>query len=209
MSRTCNDLTGKRYGRLVVTSFAGLTHSHGTWICMCDCGGTKTVVSGSLRNGLTKSCGCLLSETSRARLTTHGRSTSLEYRAWSNMMARCYNPKSTHYRHYGGRGISVCNRWHTPELFLSDMGKKPDHRHTLERKNTDGNYEKSNCVWATWVEQQNNKRSNLILEHNGKRQSAAEWERELGIPNHILSKRMRRNWSQERALTTPPAKSYV
>jgi hypothetical protein len=154
------NLTGQRYGRLVVIQEAGRTTSRGVrWLCQCDCKKFKVVTSGNLRSGNTRSCGCGEQE-SRFQLT-HGQSRSSMYRMWVGMLQRCYNPNSKVYRHYGARGITVDERWHTFEplvaYILATIGERPPGR-SIDRINNDGNYEPGNIRWATRSEQMKNRR---------------------------------------------------
>ena len=127
-----------------------------------------------------------------------------EYAAWIAMKARCYNPKTESFPHYGGRGIIVCSEWiDSYDTFLRDVGPRPSVMHSLERSNTNGNYEPGNVKWATSREQNNNRRFNHFLEFNGKRQTVTQWSRDLGVNDTLLFMRLKNGWSVERALTTP------
>jgi len=161
------DLTGQKFGRLSVIERSGSTKSGGnaTWSCICDCGRTTTVESNTLRRGDTVSCGCWRKEI--LLHTKHGESAcgtgtrpTTEYTCWVNMRLRCFNPNDQHWADYGGRGITVCERWRDSfENFLVDMGRKPTSAHSIDRwPNNDGNYELSNCRWATQKEQASNRR---------------------------------------------------
>lgn len=136
---------------------------------------------------------------------THGQSAkgkrTRAYNTWHGMLQRCRNKNSYMYRHYGGRGISVCQRWLTFSNFFADMGQPPTTQHTLDRINNDGNYEPSNCRWATRKEQSNNTRYNVRLEFMGKIRTITEWANELGIKQNTINYRLRRGWTVERALT--------
>lgn len=157
------DLTGQRFERLLVLELCeGKTTSKGKWYsCRCDCGNIIQVSSQSLRRGSTKSCGCLNSELTVARNTTHGLKSHPLYYVWKSMCYRCYNEKATGYEYYGGRGIEVCDRWlGTPAgllSFIEDIGEKPEGT-SLDRINPDGNYCPENCRWATKEFQSFNRR---------------------------------------------------
>jgi len=143
------DLAGKRPGRLEVLFYVGGNR----WVCVCECGARVVVLGASLRKGRTKSCGCL----ARERATKHGMSRSRAYGIWKAMMQRCYNPNCSAYAYYGGRGIIVCECWHSFVNFLIDMGEPPPGL-SIDRINNDGNYEPTNCRWATPSEQNQNRR---------------------------------------------------
>jgi len=119
------------------------------------------------------------------------------------MMSRCRNSADPSYDIYGGRGISVCDRWNSFDNFLEDMGPRPSCDHSIERINVDGNYEKSNCRWGTWKEQGRNRRNNRRLTYKGRTLCVMEWAEELGIRWGTLFARLDRGWSAEKALTTP------
>lgn len=153
------DLTKERFGRLVVIERAENTkQGSARWECRCDCGNIVIVSSGSLRSGgHTQSCGCKTIEATKKRLTTHGMYNTPEYNTWRSMVQRCNNPKVPKYKNYGGRGITVCDKWLKFTGFFEDMGFRPKGL-TIERKNNDLGYYKSNCYWATIFEQNRNKR---------------------------------------------------
>lgn len=168
MPRIAKDITGKRFGRILVLARSGLVSGAATWNCRCDCGNNFIAQGGNLRKGDTRSCGCLRNETTRKRSLKHGhiikiggrRTASRTYRCWTNMISRCENKNVPAWRHYGGRGITVCKRWRSSFVaFLKDMGESPDGL-TIERKNNSKGYSKLNCVWATYTEQNNNRRTN-------------------------------------------------
>lgn len=160
------NITGKQFGRLTVLERTGTTRQgNALWLCQCTCSGTTIVRGADLRNGHTISCGCFCVEQTSQANTKHGHSgkageRSSEYTSWLSMRRRCEEVTHEHYKYYGGRGIIVCDRWKDFALFLTDMGNKPTEAHTIERKNTDGNYEPTNCIWATQQEQLDNRRPN-------------------------------------------------
>src|ERR1035437_2489216 len=161
------EMIDRRFGRLTVTRDAKkITRPDGyTILCVevrCDCGKKKTVRAFRLRHGL-KSCGCLRSEMVTAKNTTHGEATragkSAEYQAWEDMRKRCTNPNFKDFENWGGRGITVCDRWiDSYENFIADVGRRPTKRHTLDRKENEGNSEPTNCRGATRKQQANNQR---------------------------------------------------
>ena len=167
------DYTGQRFGRLSVIAEAGRSIHGGNviWYCQCDCGRSRDVLSTSLRLGDTTSCGCLQKELATIRATTHGHAkgrTTRTYNSWANMLARCRNAKHHEFKDYGGRGITVCDQWNSFENFLADMGNRPVGT-SIDRINNDGNYEQTNCRWATPKEQANNRRLRVdaVVRRNG------------------------------------------
>lgn len=162
-----DDLTSKRFGKLSVKFRATDIGIYPIkWRCMCDCGVEKDVSAANLRNGTTNSCGCLRAKVNGERFRTHGKTKSPTYRVWSGMRTRCTNPSSTNYASYGGRGIKCCERWKSFENFLEDMGERP-HGMSLDRIDVNGNYEPSNCRWASPQEQAQNRRATKLINKDG------------------------------------------
>lgn len=212
--KTFKDRTGQVSGYLTVIGYAGhadddIKKLQSRWWCKCICGTIKIVQSSNIANGETKSCGCMRSYGLSVNNQTHGQSNHDEYHAWDGMRARCTDPNSPSFHRYGGRGISVCDRWTGPggfERFFTDLGKRPSSEHSLGRIDNDGNYEPGNVRWEDRVQQARNKSSNRMLEFNGKRQCYAAWTEELGWSKYVISQRIDNGWSVEDALTVPPQK---
>lgn len=143
-----------------------------------------------------------------AKARTHGMTDTETYTTWTAMKRRCQNPNATQFRHYGGRGICVCERWQRFENFLADMGPRPTSKHTIERINNDGNYEPENCRWATIDEQAKNRRSPItsprtVVTYYGEKRNLFELCSTTGIPYSVAFQRIKRGWSSERAVITP------
>lgn len=180
------DMVGKVFGRLTVISLSTkrTTGNNGAmWLCKCSCGTSKTVRGDGLRCGRVVSCGCFNLELSRQKglnNAKHGKRHSKVYKSWSDMIQRCTNENTPNYERWGGRGITVCDRWLKFENFYEDMGDPPAGM-SLDRRENDGNYEPGNCRWATPKEQANNRRSNHLVAIDGVVMSASEADRLLGL----------------------------
>lgn len=199
------DITGQRFGRLLVVDVAKNRvtsggHQQTMWLCTCDCGKEVSVATGSILNGDTKSCGCLHRELSALSNSTHKMWGTGTYRSWIAMMGRCANKNHHAYPYYGGRGISVCDKWHLFENFLADMGERPKETSIDRFPDNNGNYEPGNCRWATMHEQTRNKRNSVFIEFGGRNQCVADWAREIGISTSTLRYRLDK-WPLDDALT--------
>jgi hypothetical protein len=206
-SKSTPNLAGQRFHRLFVISFAGRTKNHKmAWNCICECG-TRTVTTANElthKNG-PRSCGCLRRERSKERTTVHGFSGMPEYKTWKDMIDRCYSENCIAYKYYGGRGISVCERWRQSfSDFLEDMGNRPC-GHTIDRIDNDGNYEPANCRWATRREQASNRRkavprAEIVIEFNGMQKTVSEWSEYTGVKVGTISCRRSRGYPIEQVL---------
>lgn len=199
------DLTGMRFSRLTVLEFAGkIFYPNGStrcWRCACDCG-RIVVISGTAAKRANASCGCLGKQLSSYATKTHGMSQSPEYKTWIGMLSRCENPNAHAFESYGGRGITVCERWHKFEHFYEDMGARPRGL-TLERRDNNLGYSKDNCYWATRTEQQRNRRNSRLLTLNGTTLCLTGWAEKNGVKKSCLRMRLKKGWPVERALSEP------
>lgn len=193
------DLKGIRFGKLTA-----LRQDHKdaarqiVWECKCDCGRVHYSPAGQLRSGVVLSCGC-----SRATHGhTRGEGVSPTYKSWNSMRQRCENKSDPSYERYGGRGITVCARWASFENFLSDMGQRPQGK-TLDRIDVNGNYEPSNCKWATPTQQQRNRRDARNVTAKGKTLSIHEWAALLGTSAQAIAWRLKQGMTAEEAVTNP------
>ena len=186
------DIAGKRFGKLLVVRFVPDDTKYSSWECLCDCGKKKVILHQSLRRGATVSCGCFHKERLGEANKTHGESgkssRTREYRIWANMMDRCHWGKTPSFAYYGARGIKVCDRWHSYENFLADMGRSPEGT-SLDRKDNDGNYSPDNCRWATRRQQFLNTSRTIWVSHNGNRITAFELCEQLGISRKAMRSR--------------------
>ena len=185
------DLTGLRFSRLVVIGRGQRTAGgQTTWLCKCDCGNEVTAQAANIKNGATRSCGCIrkeqLSVFNTNTKTKHNLCKTSEYRIWGGMLTRCLNKNTQEYHNYGGRGINVCERWKSFENFLFDMGKRPSKNHSIDRIDVDGNYSKENCRWATFKEQCYNKRGTVYIEHKGEKKTICELAEMYSLPYRII-----------------------
>lgn len=191
------DLTGERFGRLVVDSYDPSSQS---WKCRCDCGNEVLVPSGNLRSTAKQSCGCI----KEGWATSKRDRRAAEYRIWYHMRLRCLDKEHPDFHRYGGRGITVCQQWvESFELFFKDMGARPSKAYSLDRSDNNGPYSPENCRWATRSTQSRNTSRNRFLTLDGASKTVADWARELGVHPTILHQRLRLGWTEERVLGQP------
>lgn len=204
------DLTGQRFGRLTVISFAGwTTDRRAKWLCRCDCGKWHIVRGSHLRSGNVQSCGCYRKEVLvsclRQRIEdADGHSKTRLYVIWQGMRMRCYNPSNGQYKRYGGRGIGICTDWNNWDNFYKwaiENGYSDDL--TIDRIDVDGDYSPENCRWVDYTVQANNTTRNVRYTFDGENHTISEWVRLKGISQSALRSRLRSGWPVERALTEP------
>lgn len=208
------DITGQRYGRLVALHFqehrytiSGVPKRY--WKCKCDCGNECVVDIASLRSGSSKSCGCLKIESDKTKHNhiTHGQSKTRLYKIWIDMKRRCNDEWRRAYKYYGGKGITYCPEWEHFESFYEwSMSNGYNENLSIDRIDSNGNYEPSNCRWVDSFVQANNTTRNHKITFNGKTQTLSEWAKEYNISYYLLQDRINDlHWSIEDALTIPPS----
>lgn len=198
MSIRYKNLKGERFGKLTVLKLGGRDKWQNIiWSCLCDCGIVKDVQRGSLTAGLSKSCGCEMGN------KKHGLSNSKLYHIREGMLARCNNQNATSYRYYGGRGINICSEWLDARKFIKWATKSGyEDGLQIDRIDNDDDYYPENCRWVTPEVNGGNKSNNRILRFRGKKQTVAQWGRELGIPFNRIHTRLSRGWNITKALST-------
>lgn len=202
------DLTGRRVGRLVVLHQGERVNGRIGWVCQCDCGNTKTVSAYVLRKGLTQSCGCLRSETSRKKATKHLMCDSRLYDIYHNMKKRCYNSHSDHYKWYGAENKGIYEEWLGKDGFKHFADWALSHGYndslTIDRKDNSKGYSPDNCRWVTPKQNCRNKRNNHYTTINGETKTLSEWSEIYGIPYSAISARINKlGWDDVKAITTP------
>lgn len=188
------DLTGQRFGRLVVLERASNgSYQQTRWLCQCDCGNKCIVQAGALKSGNSKSCGCL----HRDRVTTHGQTKARLHTIWSSMKRRCNNANCKEYRWYGGKGIKVCQEWKDSYEAFRDWANTHGYADNLTIDRIDGNrdYEPNNCRWITLSEQQRNKETTHLLTYKGVTKPLITWAEELGLNKYTVRGRVEYGWT--------------
>lgn len=196
----------KTFGKLFVIRENGKIGPHLAYLCSCSCGNEITVRGCSLRSGNTTSCGCVHKAMVGKLNLKHGMKDSREYSSWQMMNDRCFNPNSTSWDRYGGRGINVCKEWGEFSRFYEDMGPRPE-GHTLERIDNSLGYSPDNCRWATISEQNRNTRRTRLVNIDGVTKCVTDWCADFGVNKRTVLNRINRGgWSVEKALSMPPRK---
>lgn len=216
--RRFQDLTGQRFGRLTILGWAGTCKPNAAWVCRCDCGGESVALGNNIIAGRTRSCGCLnlehLSKSGSAEFCARDTKRHPEYKVWGQIISRCHDPENATFFNYGGRGITVCDRWRFGEngrhgflCFLDDMGKRPSSAHTLDRVKNDLGYSLDNCEWRTRTEQTRNRRNTTMVTYRGRRMPLATACELACLPLGTVRYRIRSGMSEDRALSQPIRKS--
>lgn len=207
-ARNFKDLEGKRFGRWTVIAFIEMKNEKSQWLCRCDCGNEKVVANSGLISGRSQSCGCLHKETV-AKMSRRPNSLKKkyprEYAAWNQAIQRCTNQKLRNYEDYGGRGITVCNKWRESfQAFIDHIGPKPSDKHSLDRIDNDKGYEPGNVRWSTDSQQISNSRHARKFEWDGELRTIKQLSEISRIPYATLQSRLVvLGWELERAMTTP------
>lgn len=199
LRRLQKDRSGSIFGKLTVLALARRQKGKAIWLCQCACGSTTEVDGYNLSSGHTVSCGCqkLIAPPGAV---IHGKSKDRVHGIWRKMLARCENPNSKGFQQYGGRGIKVCERWHTFTNFYEDMGDPPDGLSIDRFPNNDGDYEKDNCRWANDIEQARNKSNNHLITKDGVTLPLIAWAEKLGIKEKTLHERVRQKYPEDKLL---------
>ncbi len=213
------DLTGGVFERLTVIGFSHIGNvKQKIWNCMCICGNKCTADTTQLVQGRKRSCGCLITENGKrqcAKRITHGDTVSgkyaAEYGIWAAMLRRCYNKNTQDYKDYGAKGINVCDRWrHSYKNFIDDMGRRPSNKHSIDRyPNKTGNYEPSNCRWATMKQQARNTSTNRMLTYNGETKCLIEWAEVLDVHRGAIGRRVKKFGDNMDLIVADLNKTYI
>lgn len=198
------DLTDLKFGKLTVLSLDKKKNGAYYWFCSCECGNSAVVRGSSLIYGDTKSCGCLKGSVQpKFNPLLHTEDGKRLHRIWSGAKDRCLNKKSKYYHNYGGRGITVCAEWVNDftKFYEWALQNGYNSKLTLDRIDNNAGYEPENCRWTTYEVQENNRRNNVSLEHNGRIQTISQWAKELGIQEGTIRARLARGWDIESSLT--------
>lgn len=201
-----DDLIGVNFGRWTVLRKGGIhpgANRLQMWVCQCECGTVKEVIGDNLRRGLSLSCGCQRVERSNVARITHGLSEHPIYISWQGMRNRCLNAADEDFKHYGGRGISVCDRWLDPILFIEDMMPTWFAGATIERDDVNGNYEPANCRWITQSEQLQNTRRTVWVDTPWGRITLSAAAKRIGISPTALQARLKRKWPPDKLFGPP------
>ena len=208
-------MIGKKFNRLVVLKrVENDKYGNTKWLCECECGNKVEVLGIHLRSNHTRSCGCLQKEVLKNtnHYSKHNMTKTRIYKIWNGIKNRTNSTstlKDTHYKNYSGRGIKICEEWEVFENFYKwSIDNGYTDKLTIDRINTDGNYEPSNCRWVDMKTQNNNRRNNYLITYNNETHTMTEWNNILGFTTGLLKNRLNRGWSIQKAFTTEIRGSY-
>lgn len=201
----CENLIGKTFGRWTVIGRVPTGKgNNNAWQCRCACGSIGLLTRTRLVQSKSRSCGCYKRDATIKRNTTHNMKGTTEYSIWCNMKNRCYNKHDTSYKNYGGRGVQMCEQWrYSFAAFFEDMGNRPSQKHSINRKDNNGNYTPDNCEWALPEVQANNTRHNLRISFNGTTKTLTQWAREMGLRREMIKGRIERGWPIDKLFNPP------
>jgi hypothetical protein len=189
------EMVGKKYNMLTVMLDVGYSHGQQSYLCSCDCGNKLVIAGQRIRNGQSKSCGCLARKQTSQRHKTHGLSKTPEYRAWAKIKMRCTNPNDPNFYRYGGRGVGMCDEWYNSfEQFYKDLGKRPNGM-SLDRIDNNQGYSKDNCRWATPQQQAANRELSIVIDYDGKSMCLKEWSRHINRPYTTMLSHYKKGYS--------------
>lgn len=195
MKGKLKDLTGQRFGRLLVLKLAGKSNdNHYKWLCQCDCGNTKIIIGRDITSGKTKSCGCFARQLTSIRTLKHNMHGTKIYHIWISIKQRCNNSNNHKYKDYGGRGIKICKGWENDFMSFYNWSINNGYKEglSIDRINNDGNYEPQNCRWVTMKEQANNRRNNHYIVYKSEIHTITEWSRIIGISSSTIQRRIKK-----------------
>lgn len=191
------DLRGQKFGEWEVIREGSKKNGKTHWICKCSCGNEENVCAASLTKGVSTKCLKCYQKTMPIHGYTSREKREPLYDIWMGMIARCENPKHASYKHYGGKGITVCEAWKDFEIFKEEIGNRPTLKHSVDRIDNNKGYYKENCRWATHIEQGRNRSNNRIIEYNNEKKCATEWAEILNVKSYTLFKYLERNTFEE------------
>ena len=202
------DYSGEKFGRLtVIKRVENNKYNQVRWLCKCDCGNEKIVLANNLRNGETKSCGCLKKEQDYINIAhiKHNKSNTRLYNIWEHMKHRCNNPNSKRHEFYYDKGIKVCDEWQNDFMNFYNWAINNGYQDnlTIDRINNDGNYEPNNCRWATVTEQNNNQSTNIKIKYNNNIYTMKQFCKKYNLKRETLDYRLKNNWDIEKIINTP------
>lgn len=203
-----SDLSNKRFGKLTALTPIKINNKY-SWNCICDCGNEKIIMGSNLSRGISKSCGCHKKNVIKNLNKKHGMAKTRIFKIWVGIRKRCTNNKCKAYPLYGGRGIKICKQWDEFINFYNDMKYGYSDELSLDRINPNGDYEPSNCRWATMKQQNRNRRNNNIIECNGEFKTLAEWSEISNIDSRLISIRIKNGWDSKRAIYNIPNKNNL